>query len=95
MLNLYNFVCLFGIFVGVFVFCLKCSHLLLILLSLEFIVLFLYFMLYIYICRIGSDFYFGILFLTITVCEGTLGLSILISIIRSFGNDYFQSFNIL
>ena len=30
-----------------------------------------------------------------SVCEGSLGLSILVSIIRSHGNDYFQSYNVL
>lgn len=29
------------------------------------------------------------------VREGVLGLSILVSIIRTHGNDYFQRFNIL
>ena len=39
--------------------------------------------------------YFRIIFLTFRVCEGALGLSILVSIIRTHGNDYFQSFRII
>jgi NADH-ubiquinone oxidoreductase chain 4L len=31
-------------------------------------------------------------FLVFSVCEGALGLSILVSMIRGFGNDYFQSY---
>lgn len=82
-------------FVGVGVFCFKCKHLLLILLSLEFIVLSLYFGLYLFIMFHGYEYYFRIIFLTMRVCEGALGLSILVAIIRSYGNDYFQSFRIL
>lgn len=82
-------------FVGVGVFCFKCKHLLLILLSLEFVVLSLYFGLYFYIMFHGYEYYFRMIFLTMSVCEGALGLSILVAIIRSYGNDYFQSFNVL
>lgn len=82
-------------FVGLMVFSFKCKHLLLILLSLEFVVLSLYFGLYLYIVFYRYEYYFRIIFLTIRVCEGALGLSILVAIIRSYGNDYFQSFRIL
>lgn len=85
----------FMYFIGLLVFCFKCKHLLLILLSLEFIVLSLYFGLYICIRFYCYEYYFSIIFLTIRVCEGALGLSILVAIIRSYGNDYFQSFSIL
>ncbi|KAJ9589210.1 hypothetical protein L9F63_028006, partial [Diploptera punctata] len=33
--------------------------------------------------------FLSIVFLTFSVCEGALGLSILVSIIRSYGNDFF------
>nr|WOR80780.1 NADH dehydrogenase subunit 4L [Pyrocoelia sp.] len=82
-------------FVGVLVFCLKCKHLLLMLLSLEFIVLSLYYGIYLILCEYSFEHNFMMIFLTMSVCEGALGLSILVSMIRSFGNDYFQSFNIL
>lgn len=82
-------------FVGLRVFCFKCKHLLLMLLSLEFIVLSLYFGLYLFIIFHGYEYYFSMIFLTMRVCEGALGLSILVAIIRSYGNDYFQSFRIL
>nr|YP_011004572.1 NADH dehydrogenase subunit 4L [Pyrocoelia pectoralis]WPT27227.1 NADH dehydrogenase subunit 4L [Pyrocoelia pectoralis] len=82
-------------FVGVMIFCLKCKHLLLMLLSLEFIVLSLYFGIYLIVCMYSYEYNFMMIFLTMSVCEGALGLSILVSMIRSFGNDYFQSFNVL
>nr|QIJ59991.1 NADH dehydrogenase subunit 4L [Agrypnus sp. YD-2019] len=86
---------LFMYFVGVGVFCFKCKHLLLMLLSLEFVVLSLYFGLYLSMMVYGYEYYFGMVFLTMSVCEGALGLAILVSMIRSYGNDYFQSFNVL
>lgn len=80
---------------GLLRFSFKRKHLLLILLSLEFIVLSIYLLLYIYFRFLSNDYFFGIVFLTFRVCEGVLGLSILVSIIRTHGNDYFQSFNLL
>jgi hypothetical protein len=41
------------------------------------------------------ELYFVMFFLVFSVCEGCLGLSILVSIIRGFVNDYFQSCNVL
>lgn len=82
-------------FIGLLVFCFKCKHLLLILLRLEFIVLSLYFGLFICISFYFYEYYFLMILLTIAVCEGALGLSILVSMIRSYGNDYFQAFNLL
>nr|ALO77549.1 NADH deshydrogenase subunit 4L [Myodermum sp. MYO01] len=80
---------------GLVSFCLKRKHLLLMLLSLEFIILSLFFNLYLYLMYFGYEFYFGMVFLTVSVCEGALGLSILVSLIRTHGNDYFHTFNVL
>nr|QEJ81548.1 NADH dehydrogenase subunit 4L [Diaphanes sp. FM11] len=85
----------FMYFVGVLVFSFKCKHLLLMLLSLEFIILSLYLGIYLFICMYNHEYNFMMVFLSMSVCEGVLGLSILVSMIRSFGNDYFQSFNVL
>nr|YP_008593297.1 NADH dehydrogenase subunit 4L [Nipponoluciola cruciata]BAN82550.1 NADH dehydrogenase subunit 4L [Nipponoluciola cruciata]BBA21816.1 NADH dehydrogenase subunit 4L [Nipponoluciola cruciata]BDE56955.1 NADH dehydrogenase subunit 4L [Nipponoluciola cruciata] len=86
---------IFMYFVGVLVLCLKCSHLLLMLLSLEFIVLSLFFGLGMFILGLFYESYFLMIFLSLSVCEGALGLSILVSLVRVYGNDYFNSFNIL
>nr|QWK39731.1 NADH dehydrogenase subunit 4L [Omorgus chinensis] len=93
-----NFFLLFSVvmyFSGLISFCLKRKHFLSLLLSLEFIILSLYFNLYILLSFFSFEFYFGMIFLTMSVCEGALGLSILVSIMRTHGNDYFQSFNVL
>nr|QEJ81447.1 NADH dehydrogenase subunit 4L [Stenocladius sp. FM17] len=93
MSNFYYFI--FMYFIGFYIFCLKCKHLLLMLLSLEFIVISIYYGLYYCICNYYYENYFVILFLTMSVCEGAVGLSILVSMIRSYGNDYFFSFSLL
>nr|ARH53931.1 NADH dehydrogenase subunit 4L [Lymexylon navale] len=80
---------------GMLSFSLKRKHLLMMLLSLEFIVLSLYLGFFIYFSMNCEDYFFSLVFLTFTVCEGALGLSILVCLIRTHGNDYFQSFNIL
>nr|WKU84186.1 NADH dehydrogenase subunit 4L [Stipomorpha sp.] len=80
---------------GVMVFVFNSKHLLVMLLSLEFMVLFLYLMLFYYLIFMSYEMYFLMIFLTFSVCEGALGLSILVSMIRMYGNDYFQSFSIL
>nr|AXS65197.1 NADH dehydrogenase subunit 4L [Staphylinoidea sp. 1 KM-2017] len=82
-------------FSGILMFSLKRKHLLLMLMSLEFIILSLYFNLMIYLSDLNYEYYFSMIFLTMSVCESALGLSILVSLIRSYGNDYFQTFNIL
>nr|YP_010631656.1 NADH dehydrogenase subunit 4L [Propomacrus bimucronatus]AFQ62298.1 NADH dehydrogenase subunit 4L [Cheironitis sp. MJTNT-2012]WBP61434.1 NADH dehydrogenase subunit 4L [Propomacrus bimucronatus] len=80
---------------GLISFCLKRKHLLLMLLSMEFIVLGLFFNLFLYLSYYDFEFFFSMIFLTMSVCEGALGLAILVSMMRTHGNDYFQSFNVL
>nr|YP_009110168.1 NADH dehydrogenase subunit 4L [Ctenoplusia limbirena]AIW64876.1 NADH dehydrogenase subunit 4L [Ctenoplusia limbirena] len=81
--------------VGNLIFISKHKHLLIVLLSLEFIVLTIFFFFLIYLSMINYDMYMLMVFLVFSVCEGALGLSILVSMIRTHGNDYFQSFNLL
>nr|UTE83886.1 NADH dehydrogenase subunit 4L [Trichogomphus mongol] len=82
-------------FMGLISFCIQRKHLLLMLLSLEFIMLSLYFNLYLYLMFYDYEFYFSMIFISMSVCEGALGLSILVSMVRTHSNDYFQSFNVL
>ncbi|YP_009180487.1 NADH dehydrogenase subunit 4L (mitochondrion) [Amyelois transitella] len=81
--------------VGNLIFSSKQKHLLIVLLSLEFIVLSMFFMLMLYLSQIENSMYMLMVFLVFSVCEGALGLSILVSMIRTHGNDYFQGFNLL
>ncbi|WP_369199185.1 NADH dehydrogenase subunit 4L [Streptomyces djakartensis] len=80
---------------GTFVFVSLRKHLLRILLSLEFIILSLFLLMFIYLVSYNIEIYVLIIFLIFMVCEGALGLSILVSIIRTHGNNYFQSFSVL
>nr|YP_009648988.1 NADH dehydrogenase subunit 4L [Tramea virginia]QDA21700.1 NADH dehydrogenase subunit 4L [Orthetrum testaceum]QDA21713.1 NADH dehydrogenase subunit 4L [Tramea virginia]WJK72302.1 NADH dehydrogenase subunit 4L [Crocothemis servilia servilia] len=94
MLMFYDYVFYFFILSGLWSFVSKRKHLLSTLLSLEFIVLSLFF--YIFCVFISYfELYFLMYFLTFGVCEGALGLGILVSMIRSHGNDYFSSFSML
>nr|YP_010022256.1 NADH dehydrogenase subunit 4L [Asyndetus clavipes]QOL12446.1 NADH dehydrogenase subunit 4L [Asyndetus clavipes] len=86
---------MFMFFSGLIVFVLNRKHLLSMLLSLEYIVLSLFCLLFFYLSIVDYQSFFSMMFLTFSVCEGALGLSILVSLIRTHGNDYFQSFNIL
>nr|QLY89872.1 NADH dehydrogenase subunit 4L [Neoleria inscripta] len=80
---------------GIFSFISNRKHLLSMLLSLEYIVLSLFLLLFIYLNYMSYESFFSMMFLTFSVCEGALGLSILVSMIRTHGNDYFQSFSVL
>lgn len=80
---------------GIFTFVFNQKHFLSILLRLEYMVLRLFLLLFIYLNIINYEGFFRIIFLTFRVCEGALGLSVLVSIARTYGNDYFQRLNIL
>nr|YP_010116696.1 NADH dehydrogenase subunit 4L [Iotaphora admirabilis]QPL16804.1 NADH dehydrogenase subunit 4L [Iotaphora admirabilis] len=81
--------------IGNLIFVSKYKHLLIILLSLEFMVLSVFFLLLFYLLMLNYELYMLMVFLVFSVCEGALGLSILVSLIRTHGNDYFKSFNLL
>nr|YP_010946423.1 NADH dehydrogenase subunit 4L [Balta maculata]WGO57141.1 NADH dehydrogenase subunit 4L [Balta maculata] len=82
-------------FCGCWVYCSNRKHLLVVLLSLEYIVLVIYLIMYYFLAFFSFELFFVFIFLTFSVCEGALGLSILVSMIRGFGNDYFYSYNML
>nr|YP_008239388.1 NADH dehydrogenase subunit 4L [Attacus atlas]AGQ46303.1 NADH dehydrogenase subunit 4L [Attacus atlas]UDY72226.1 NADH dehydrogenase subunit 4L [Attacus atlas formosanus] len=96
MMIFYNLLVIFIMFIiGNLIFVSKNKHLLIVLLSLEFMVLSIFFILLFLLSFIEYDMYMLMVFLVFTVCEGALGLSILVSMIRTHGNDYFYSFNLL
>nr|QYB23343.1 NADH dehydrogenase subunit 4L [Oncocera semirubella] len=88
-------VMLFMYIIGNLIFVSKQKHLLIVLLSLEFIVLSMFFIMLLYMNYMENNMYMLMVFLVFSVCEGALGLSILVSMIRTHGNDYFQSYNLL
>nr|AVJ52552.1 NADH dehydrogenase subunit 4L [Sphaerocoris annulus] len=90
-----NFLICIPMVCGIITFCSYRNHLLLALLSLEFIVLFIFYMMIIMMMMYGFELYFSLIFLVFSVCEGGLGLSILVKMVRSQGNDYLMSMSIL
>nr|YP_010411426.1 NADH dehydrogenase subunit 4L [Coraebus cloueti]URN73072.1 NADH dehydrogenase subunit 4L [Coraebus cloueti] len=81
--------------VGLSVFVSKRKHFLVMLMSLEFVVLALFFLIMISCQSMSYENYFSMIYMTMSVCEGALGLSILVMMVRTHGNDYFQSFSVL
>nr|UAM95678.1 NADH dehydrogenase subunit 4L [Coreamachilis songi] len=79
---------------GMLIFVSLRKHLLAVLFSLEYIVLGVYILLCYFLIFV-SDLYFCLFFLTLAVCEGALGLSILVLMVRSHGSDYFMGFSVL
>nr|YP_009971704.1 NADH dehydrogenase subunit 4L [Palaestes abruptus]QNG56284.1 NADH dehydrogenase subunit 4L [Palaestes abruptus]QNG56414.1 NADH dehydrogenase subunit 4L [Palaestes abruptus] len=80
---------------GLIVFVSKRKHLLLMLLSLEFLVLVLFLNLFFFLSFMNYESFFSMIFLTMSVCEGSLGLSIMVNMIRTYGNDYIMTFTFL
>nr|ASM82653.1 NADH dehydrogenase subunit 4L [Eudohrnia metallica] len=71
------------------------KHLLATLLSLELTVLGAFLLLGWGLMLIWSNYVFGLVFLTLAVCEGSLGLAVAVVMVRAHGNDYFQGISIL
>nr|YP_010022282.1 NADH dehydrogenase subunit 4L [Pentatoma semiannulata]QOL12472.1 NADH dehydrogenase subunit 4L [Pentatoma semiannulata] len=90
-----EYILLFNLGCSIIIFCSTHKHLLLSLLSLEFMVLSVFLALFIVLMNNGYELYISMMFLVFTVCEGVLGLSILVSLIRNQGNDYLSSMSIL
>nr|YP_009441795.1 NADH dehydrogenase subunit 4L [Pelecotoma fennica]AOY39366.1 NADH dehydrogenase subunit 4L [Pelecotoma fennica] len=79
---------------GVMSFGLKSKHLLLMLLNLEFLVLVVY--LFMFFClSCSGEYFFSVIFLVFSVCEGVVGLSVLVFLMRTCGNDNFQNLSVL
>nr|YP_009713618.1 NADH dehydrogenase subunit 4L [Paramacrosteles nigromaculatus]QGG46176.1 NADH dehydrogenase subunit 4L [Paramacrosteles nigromaculatus] len=67
------------------------KHIFLCLLSLEFVVISLLMMLMYYIMFFSNGIYMMVIMMVFFVCEGVLGLSVLVSMIRCYGNDFINS----
>uniref|UniRef100_A0AAU6QDC7 NADH-ubiquinone oxidoreductase chain 4L n=1 Tax=Seira pallidipes TaxID=3053390 RepID=A0AAU6QDC7_9HEXA len=85
--------CFFCFFSGLMVYCSVGEHLLSVLLSLEYMVIFVFLL-----CILSffmSSFYYSLIYLIMAACEGALGLSILVVMSRTHGGDYFKIFYFL
>nr|UFK29024.1 NADH dehydrogenase subunit 4L [Moina macrocopa]BDH80292.1 NADH dehydrogenase subunit 4L [Moina macrocopa] len=84
-----------GFIMFMFAFISKRKHLLATLLSLEGLMLMVFSLFYYYSAYMVSFQGFLLVFLTLAACEGALGLSLLVLMVRGYGGDHFQSFSFL
>uniref|UniRef100_UPI0030011BF6 NADH dehydrogenase subunit 4L n=1 Tax=Yangisunda ramosa TaxID=3019675 RepID=UPI0030011BF6 len=78
-------------FMGLFCLILIRKHILLCLISLEFVVLSLLLVILLFCINFDYSFYLYLFMMTFYVCEGVLGLSLIVYMIRCHGNDYLMS----
>nr|YP_010586221.1 NADH dehydrogenase subunit 4L [Gumaga orientalis]UZZ43983.1 NADH dehydrogenase subunit 4L [Gumaga orientalis] len=78
-----------------YIFCMNYKHLLIMLLMLELMSMSIFFLFYIGLMMMNLNLYFLMLFLLVIVCEGVLGISILVYMIRMYGNDYYMIYSFL
>nr|DAZ91300.1 TPA_asm: ND4L [Crypturopus inflatus] len=83
-----------GLAAGLCSFILNNRHFLTSLLSLEYMVVLIYWGASVVIFK-EADFFFSLFYLTVVVCEGALGLSLLISATYSHGSDFMKMYNSL
>nr|YP_009471703.1 NADH dehydrogenase subunit 4L [Altiverruca navicula]AVI15458.1 NADH dehydrogenase subunit 4L [Altiverruca navicula] len=84
-----------NLIVGFWVFISNRKHLMNMLISMEYIVLSLFFAIFLVVMSLGLEAFVLLMFLVASVCEGSLGLSLMVGIVRSHGNDEINSFNVL
>lgn len=77
--------------VGIVVLVFQWKHILNILLSFEILILGLIFSFLLTYGLYNSEYYVVIIIIVFGVCEASLGLSLLVRLIRSHGNDYVSS----
>lgn len=71
------------------------KHVLRSLISLEFIMLNVFWLMLMSLSFIGGEAYFSLFFLTLSACEGALGLALVVLISRTHGRDDFKIINVL
>nr|YP_010269869.1 NADH dehydrogenase subunit 4L [Orthotomicus erosus]UJX85644.1 NADH dehydrogenase subunit 4L [Orthotomicus erosus] len=80
---------------GLMVYSLKYKHFLIMLMSLEIVVLSIFFFIF-YLCSVmGLECFLSVIYLAFSVCEGALGLSLLVLLIRTHGSDFVMNFDLL
>jgi NADH-ubiquinone oxidoreductase chain 4L len=86
-----NSIIIIATLLGVIAFARLRNHAVATLLRLEFASLSLYLFLFYLLRFAGAEIYSALIYLTLAACEGALGLSILVILIKHHGNDYFKS----
>nr|AOY39483.1 NADH dehydrogenase subunit 4L [Scolytinae sp. BMNH 1039855] len=86
-----SFIVLF--FSGMISYILSNKHFLLMLISLESMVLSIYMLMFFYFTQFGSESFVNMIYLSMSVCEGALGLTLLVVLIRTHGMDMISVFD--
>nr|WIM50691.1 NADH dehydrogenase subunit 4L [Conus ventricosus] len=84
---------IFGVLVSLLTLSLQYKHLLSILLSLEAVTMSLFVLMFSMFSNITLMGETSLILITLGACEASLGLAILVAIIRAEGNDYVSSFS--
>nr|YP_001936233.1 NADH dehydrogenase subunit 4L [Phalangium opilio]ACA66087.1 NADH dehydrogenase subunit 4L [Phalangium opilio] len=92
MLNFYVFCLFFG---GLMCVVLSRYHLLVVILSLEFLMLSVFLLLVFSLSGGVNNCIMMMLYLFVVVCEGSLGLGILVSLVKGYGGELCSSLNLL
>nr|WOW99096.1 NADH dehydrogenase subunit 4L [Paravarcia sp.] len=85
---------MFIFFSGIFSLIMVRKHYLMSLLSLEFLLLSIFFSSFFFFSFFFHDFFFLVVFLVLGVCEGVLGLSLIVYLVRKFSLDYLDSISL-
>nr|YP_009047724.1 NADH dehydrogenase subunit 4L [Striatobalanus amaryllis]AGZ92374.1 NADH dehydrogenase subunit 4L [Striatobalanus amaryllis] len=86
---------MFMFLVGTWIYISKRKHLMNMLISLEYIVLSTFMLLMLVAFTMGLETYLSLIFLVASVCEGSLGVGMMVGMVRSHGSDYISSFSAL
>nr|QXU60443.1 NADH dehydrogenase subunit 4L [Acasta sulcata] len=95
MTNFFLSLPLFMFLVGTWIYISKRKHLMNMLISLEYIVLSTFLLMMLITFSMGLETYMSLIFLVASVCEGSLGVGMMVGMVRSHGSDYINSFNTL
>nr|YP_006576238.1 NADH dehydrogenase subunit 4L [Sphaerotheriidae sp. HYS-2012]AFH54820.1 NADH dehydrogenase subunit 4L [Sphaerotheriidae sp. HYS-2012] len=85
----------FMMMVGVLIYVTNYKHVLIMLMSLEYMLLVVFMMLVECLCMLGGENQFLLIYIVFIVCESAVALGVLVTMIRNFGNDYFSSLCLL
>nr|QJA16390.1 NADH dehydrogenase subunit 4L [Ips acuminatus] len=80
---------------GLVVYSLNYKHFLIMLLSLEVVVVSMFLLFFFFCSSYSLEVFLSVIYLALSVCEGALGLSLLVLIIRTYGGDMLSTFDLL
>nr|YP_010227782.1 NADH dehydrogenase subunit 4L [Schlechtendalia peitan]ARW70229.1 NADH dehydrogenase subunit 4L [Schlechtendalia peitan]UDD86544.1 NADH dehydrogenase subunit 4L [Schlechtendalia peitan] len=95
MMSLFMLILLFMMFSGILFYIFNFNHLLMMLLGLEYMLLILSLMFLLNFMIFIKQYILLLVFLIFCISESVLGLTILIMMVRMYGNDYLKSLMIL